>query len=61
MKSLITKLFRKKNLPEDTVEIGVRADDNEDEILDLVDSLAEDSFTPNDTVSGEEEPVGALS
>ena len=61
MKSLITKLFRKKNLPEDTVEIGVRADDNEDEILDLVDSLEEDSFTPNDTVSGEEEPVGALS
>jgi len=61
VKSLITKLFRKKNLPEDTVEIGVRADDNEDEILDLVDSLEEDSFTPNDTVSGEEEPVGALS
>ncbi len=61
LKNIKRKLARKKNLPEDTVEIGVHADDNEDEILDLVDSLEEDSFTPNDTVSGEEEPVGALS
>ena len=61
LKNIIRKLARNKDLPEDTAEIGVHADDKEDEILDLVDSLEEDSFAPNDTVSGEEEPVGALS
>src|SRR5210317_1872005 len=61
LKNIIRKLARNIDLLEDTAEIGVHADDKEDEILDLVDSLEEDSFAPNDTVSGEEEPVGALS
>jgi len=61
LKNIKRKFAREKNLPEDTVEVGVPANDNEEEILDLVDSLEEDSFTPNETVSGEAEPVGALS
>ena len=61
LKNIKRKFAREKNLPEDTVEVGVPANDNEEEILDLVDSLEEDSFTPNETVSGEAEPVGGLS
>jgi hypothetical protein len=60
LKNIKRKLARKKNLREETVEIDIRAHDNEDEIIDLVDSLEEDSVTPNDTVSGEEEPKGIL-
>ena len=60
LKNIKRKLARKKNLPEETFEIDVGADDNEDEIIDLVDPLEEDSGTLNDTVSGEEEPEDAL-
>ena len=60
LQNIKRKLARKKNLPEETGEIDTRAHDNEDGIIDLVDSLEEDSVTPNDTVSGEEEPVGIL-
>ena len=61
LQNIKRKLARKKNLPEETVEIDTRAHENEEEIIDLVDSLEEDSVTPNDTVSSEEEPVGILS
>ncbi len=61
LKNIKRKLARERNLPEDIAEIGVPANDNEDEIIDLVDSLEEDSCTTNDTVFGEAEPVGALS
>jgi predicted nucleic acid-binding Zn-ribbon protein len=61
LKNIKRKLSRKKNLPEETVGIDVRADDDVDEIIDLVDPLEEDSYTPNKTVTGEEEPLGALS
>ena len=39
LQNIKRKLARKKNLPEETVEIDTRAHDNEDEIIDLVDSL----------------------
>ena len=61
LKNIKRKLSRKKNVPEETVGIEVRADDDVDEIIDLVDPLEEDSYTPNKTVTGEEEPLGALS
>ena len=60
-KNIKRKLAREKNLRKDIAEIGGPANDNEDEIIDLVDSLKEDSCTTNDTVFGEAKPVGALS
>jgi hypothetical protein len=59
LKNIKRKFARKENLPKDTAEIEVCADGSEEEILDLVDSLEEDSLTPNETVLGEEEQVGA--
>jgi len=61
LKNIKRKLSRTKNVPEETVGIDVRADDDVDEIIDLVDPLEEDSYTPNKTVTGKEEPLGALS
>jgi hypothetical protein len=60
LKNIKRKLSRTKNVPEETVLTDVRADDNEEEILDLVDPLEEDSYTPNETVTGKEEPLGGL-
>jgi hypothetical protein len=60
LKNIKRKLSRTKNVPEETVVTDVRADDNEEEILDLVDPLEEDSYTPNETVTGKEEPLGGL-
>jgi hypothetical protein len=60
LKNIKRKLSRTKNVPEETVVTDVRADDNEEEILDLVDPLEEDSYTPNETVTGKEEPLGVL-
>jgi len=51
LKNIKRKLSRTKNVPEET---------NEEEILDLVDPLEEDSYTPNETVTGKEEPLGGL-
>jgi len=61
LKNIKRKLSRKKSIPEETVGIDVRADDDVDEIIDLVDPLGEDSYTPNKTVSGKEKPQDALS
>jgi len=60
LKNIKRKLARTKNVPEETFVTDVRADDNEEEILDLVDPLEEDSYTPNETVTGKEEPLGGL-
>ena len=60
LKNIKRKLSRTKNVPEETFVTDVRADDNEEEILDLVDPLEEDSYTPNETVTGKEEPLGGL-
>jgi len=61
LKNIKRKLARKKSLPEDPFEIGFRLDENEGPIIDLVDSLKEDSFTSTDWGSNKEEPTGGLS
>ena len=61
LKNIKRKFARKKELPEETLETDVGAEDNEDEIIDLVDPLEEDSYTPDETFTGEEEPEVALS
>jgi hypothetical protein len=60
LQNIKRKLARKRELPVDTVETEVRTDDNVEEILDLVDLLEEDSYSPNETVTGEEESFGVL-
>ena len=61
LKNIKRKLARKKELPVDTVETAVPADDSVEEILDLVDILEGDSYSPNETVTGEEESLDASS
>jgi hypothetical protein len=61
LKNIKRKFARKKNLRKETVETDISAHDNEDEIIDLVDALEEDSVTPNVTVTGTEEPAGISS
>jgi len=60
LKNIKRKLAREKKLPEEAVEIDIGADEKDDEIIDLVDPLEDDSYTPNETVAGEEEPLAAL-
>jgi len=55
VKSLITKLFRKKKLLEDIPELRIYADDNEKEIIDLVDSAEESAIALDDVPTSEEE------
>jgi hypothetical protein len=58
VKSLITKLFRKKNLLQDIAEQRIYADDNEKEIIDLVDSLEELAIALDDVPTSEEDSTG---
>jgi len=61
LKNIRKRLARKKELSEETVEMDVGVDDGEDEIIDLMDPLEEESYTPNETLTGEEELEDALS
>jgi len=61
LENIKKRLVRKKELPEETVEMDVGADDGEDEILDLVDPLEEEAYAPNETLTDEEELEDALS
>ena len=58
MKSLITQLFRKKKLSQDTPDLHIYADDNEKEIIDLVDSAEESAIALDDVPTSEEESTG---
>jgi hypothetical protein len=60
LKNIKRKLSRKRELPVESVETKARGDDNEEEILDLVDPLEEESHSPDETVSCEEEPENDL-
>jgi hypothetical protein len=60
LKNIKRRLARKRELPVESVETEVRGDDNEEEILDLVDPLEEDLYSPNETITGEEESFCVL-
>jgi hypothetical protein len=61
LKNIKRKLSKKKELPEESVEMDVGVDDGKDEIIDLVDPLEEESYSPDETFTGEEEPEDSLS